>query len=780
MQKFIFSLLLAAIVGGIFGRATGGEFIWNDRETALQGEGQPLRQRVTAVLAPRKSEPYTPVVQIAWSAIDRTAARLEKPSPKMFHTANLAVHIVNTVLVFLILALVLANPPAGFFGALLFSLHPLQVEPVAYVSALGFPLGAMFGLFAVWQYLIFSVAREAQSGGRVRKDPIRHYYLATIGYVLAILAMPALVVLPLAALLFEKLLPRRSVFMAPRKPVWPLVLWGLMGLPQIVWTMTSQNTAPLSAQLPLWIKPVVAADALSFYISKLFAPAFIGPDYGRSPAFLASHWWGFVTWILPTTLFLILLYWRDKPRTWYASAFGLFLFGLLPFLGFAFFEAQGTSTVANRYAYFAMIGPALGMAYAMTTPKKAWLQVLGFAAIVVCGYLSFSSLKHWKNDEALWSYAVKVNPGSPIAHEVLGNSFRAKGDWQNAREHYQKVLEINATGADIMVYLADIERMHGEPQKAIDLYKKALAIDPSFTKAYGSLGLALLAKEEFEGALANFRKAVELEPENQEALKNLGLLYVKKKEYAEAVPLLRRALALADTNPSAPSDQALIHALLGLSLASTNQGETAREHLETALKLDPNHQEAHLVLADIYFASGEFDKALPHYQKAVQQADAPAAAFNNLGIILAMHKQHDKAIESFQKALSLKPDWPEALTNVGMSQFQLRRFTDAQASFERTLELKPAQADPFYFLGDILRWQGKQKEALGHYYRAIKINPNHVDANYRLGNHFMKENNPKEAMRHYQAALKVAPEDQRLIYSLKKAEKEAGGGDTTM
>ncbi len=777
MQKFIFSLLLVAVIGGIFGRITGAEFIWNDRDAALRGQGQPLGTQLGAAVTAHKSEIYAPIPSVAWSALDRFADRTGKPEAKVYHAANLAVHVVNTVLVFLILALVLANPPAGFFGALLFGLHPLQVESVAYVSALGFPLGAMFGFFAIWQYLHYSLAKEAQQA-RSKKDPIRHYYLATAGYVLAILSVPSLVVLPLVAMLLEKLLPRRSVFMAPRKPVWPLTLWGLVAIPQIVWTISAQTTGALSAQLPLWIKPVVAADALSFYLSKLFAPAFIGPDYGRSPAFLASHWWGFVTWILPATLFLILIYWRDKPRSWYASALALFALSLLPFLGFIFFEAQGTSTVANRYAYFAMLGPALGMAYAMTTPKKAWLQMLGFAATLVCGYLSFTSLANWRDDESLWSYAVQVNPGSPIAHEVLGNSFRAKGDWQNAREHYNKVLEINATSADIHFYLAEIERLHGDPVKAVELYHKTLSLDPAFTKAYGSLGLALLAKEDFEPALRNFKKAVELEPENQEALKNLGLLYVKKKEYADAVPLLRRALTLAEANTASPADQALIHALLGLSLASTNQGDQAREHLETALKLDPNHQEAHLVLADIYFAAGEFDNALPHYQKAVQTADAPAAAFNNLGTILALHKAHEKAIESFEKALALKPDWPEALTNVGVSQFQSRRFAEATKSFERSLELKPAQADPYYFLGDMARWQGSQKEALSFYYKAVKINPHHVDANYRLGNHFMKDENPKQAIRFYQAALKVAPEDQRLIFSLKKAEKAAGVPDS--
>ena len=780
MQKLIFSLLVAAAAIGIFGRSTRSDFIWNDKQVALNEQGKPATfgKRLASEFQLKHHDVYTPIPNLAWATLDRVADHFDKPKSVVFHTANVATHAANAVLVFLILALVLQNAPAGFFGALLFALHPLQVEAVAYVSALAFPLGAFFAFIAIWQYLLYSYAREQQSRGK--KDPIRHYYAASVGFVLAILSVPSLVVLPLIAMTLDKLLPRRSTFMAPRKPAWPLGLWFVASLPQIGWTISTQNTAALSAELPFWIKPVVAADALSFYLSKLFAPAFIGPDYGRSPAFIASHWWGFVTWVLPFTLFLILLYWREKARSWYASAFGIFALALLPFLGFIFFEAQGSSTIANRYAYFAMLGPALGIAYAMTTPKKAWLQLAGFAAIIACGYLSVSRLKNWRDDNALWSYAVQVNPGSPIAHEVLGNDYRAKGDWLQAREHYQKVLEINTTSADIHFYLAEIERLHGDPEKAADLYRQVLKLDPRFAKAYGSLGLVLLKKEEFEPALQNFRKAVELEPENQEALKNLGLLYVKKKEFAEAVPLLQRALSVGEAaagDGSSPSDQAMVHALLGLALVNTNQGDQAREHLETALKLDPNHSEAHRTLADIYFGQEQYDKALPHYQKAVEQPDASPEAFNNLGIILAMHKSNEKAAASFSKALALKPDWPSAMTNLGVAEYQLRHFAEAQKAFLRTLELKPAQADPYYYLGDMMRWQGKEKEALGYYYHAIKINPNHVDANYRLGNYYLKASNPQQAIRHYQAGLKVAPEDGRLLFSLKKAQGQAGISD---
>ncbi len=771
MQKLIFSLVLVVAGLAVLGGVRKAGFVWNDRSTLFgeTGEPAPLVNRLSADWRLDSHATYQPMTPSVWT-LAQTFAKTHAEDPRTFHVLNLSVHLLNAVLVFLILGIVLQGNGAAFLGALLFALHPLQVEPVAYASAFSFVLGSAFALFAIWQYLTYAQSRET----RGRSRPIRHYYAATIGFALALLTCPLTIVTPLMAYLLERLLPKKNSLMATRTPAWPLVLWAVLAVPQIVLTMGAQNTTALSAQLPFWIKPVVAADAVSFYLSKIFAPVLIGPDYGRSPTYLISRWWGFVTWILPASLLLVLAYWRSKARRWYMGATMLVIVGVLPTLGFIFFDAQATSTVANRYAYLAMLGPALAAAYTVSMPKKSWLPVAIVASIAAFAYTSNVNIKHWLSDEELWSHAVRVNPSSPVAHQTLGNTFRQQGNWEQARFHYEKVLETNALSPEIHFYLGEIERLHGVPKKAVEFYKKTLELDPNYAAAYGRLGLAYLEEGSYDAALDHFKKAVELSPDGEEPLRNLGMLYARKGEYAEAIPYLTKALRLGEKEPA--ETRAKTHALLGLALANTKQPEVAQGHLETALELNPHLAEAHRTLADIYFSQGKFDQAKPHYEHAIEQITNDSEVYNNLGQIVTMHKDYAKAIPYLTRALELKPKSPLTLNNLGVAHFKLRHFREAESSFHQALDLKADMADPHYYLGDMARWQNNEQEALAEYYKALKIDPNHVDANYRLGNHFMKEEKPAQAIRHYQAALKVAPDDQRLIYSIKKAENAQKGG----
>lgn len=776
MQKLIFSLVLAAATLGIFGGLRQASFVWSDPQDVLAAStSEPAITAARQAWTLKSGEGYEPVTPTVWAIVKATQGVDSNGAndARTFHTLSLAVHVVSVVVVFLILSLVTQSPPASFVGAMLFAAHPLQVEPVAYVAAFKFVLGGALALIAIWQYLTFaSAAKEPR-----RKSPRKHAYLGTLAFILAVLTTPIAVVTPLVAIVLEKLLPKRASLLSGRSPTWPLVLWSILAIVPAILAINAQNTGALATGVPFWARPFVAADAVSFYLSKIFVPVLIGPDYGRSPSYLIANWWGFVTWIFPVMMFALLSYGRSKARAWYAAAALLLVVALLPVLGLVLFEGQATSTVANRFAYLAMLAPALAVAYTVAMPKQSWLSAAAVLAVAASAFATNVNVRHWLTDDALWSHAVQVNPASPIAHATLGDGFRRQGDWQNAATHYRKALEVNAVSPEIHFYLGEIEREHGDVKTAVELYKKTLVLDPEYAPAYGRLGLAYFAEGDQEAALTHLRKAVELSPESEEPVRYLGMLYVKKGEYPEAITYLNKAERLSSGEPA--DVQAEIHALLGLAMVKTQQVDVAQVHLEKALKLDPSHVAAHRTLADIYFAQNKYPEARPHYEFALKTVTDDPAVYRNLGTILSANKQYGPASQLFSKALELKPDSAETLSSVGVSYFRLRQFTEAEASFKKALELNPSLADPHYFLGDIARWRGKEPEALSEYYRALKLDPTHLDANYRLGNHFMKQGSPGQAIRHFQAALKAAPEDQRLIYSIKQAERAQSGGDTT-
>ena len=721
-------------------------------------------------------------------------------SLKALHSLNIGVHAIAVVLVYLLLQTILQSHAAAFFGALFFGLHPLQVEPVSYVSALGFSLGGALGLIAVWRYMAFALARDKPSRKRA-SNPLNHYYVGTFFFILSVLSVPTAVIIPIFALIFDQLIPRRNSIVASRSQVWPAAAWIILGVPFAILAILSQKTGTLSTNVPFWFKPFVAGDAVSFYLSKTLVPIAIGPDFGRSPTFLLAHWWGYATWILPAMLAVVLLYWRERPRTWYGASTVLFIAGLLPFLGLFMFEGQGFSTVASRYAYLAMVGPALAIGYTICMPKQTWLAAACVAGVGLCGWVSFSSLSSWKTESALWDRAVIVNPGSPVANKALGDQARRKGDWGKAKAHYEKVLAVNPANADILFFVAEADRHSGEIGRAAELYRKTIAINPDFGPAHNGLGLVSLAAKDFETAFQEFSKSQQLMPESEEAVRNLGMLFVRKGAFAEAIPHLQRALEL--TGDKDKNSLAKAHALLGLAFAGTKNFDQAQIQLESSLSLSGANPEAHHVLGDIYFSRKEFSKALPHYRQVIGQLDAQQGAASaenanqrdgstavsgdslasgsevdlrhNFGVTLIDHKDYSKALEQLEKVVALKSDHADAHSALGIANFQLRRFEVATAEFEKALAINSKMADPHYYLGDIARWQGKEEIANGSYYRAIKINHDHIEAHNRLGNYFMKKKNVRAAIGHFKAALKAAPDDQKAQYNLKRAEAALDG-----
>jgi tetratricopeptide (TPR) repeat protein len=784
MEKLFYAWLLIVASAASFSGMRQATYVWDDRRALglVDSTDQPVMpspgERLRESWRINQGEVWQPVTRTVWTLVE-IASPGQQPTPTVLHWLSFGLHVANSILVMLILTLALQSSGAAFVGALLFALHPLQVEPVAYIAATPYVLGSFFALLALWQYLVYGELRSSDS----RASPRRPLQLATFSFILALLTTPTTAITPLVALLLVNILPKRSSLSASRVPVWPLFLWAMLAIFPVIWAIRADPTHTLAEQTPFWYRPFVAGDALMFYIMKLLAPVMLGPDYGRSPAFVMSHWWGYLTWLLPLIILVFIGYSRGHLQRIFLAAFGIFVAALLPYLGFVLFSKQATSTVANSFAYFAMLGPALGMAGAVALGRRAWLPAIFAVAIASFGYLTWRNVQHWQNDKALWEHAIVINPNSPVVHATLGDTYRREGQWEKAKFHYEQVLTVNQIDPDIHFYLGEMEQKHGSPAKAAVLFEKTLALDPDFTEAHNRLGLAYYDQENYDKALMHFQKAVEIAPENSSNLRYLGMLYARREQYDQAIPYLQKALSLAGKNQLA--EQAHSHALIGLALSRTGKAEEAQTHLEAAVKLNPGDHTAHRTLGDIYYGQGSFSLARPHYEKAVKANPKDPELNRNLGNVLASAKEYDQAVVYFNKALEIKPDWPEVLTSLGTSYFHLKRTSDAAATLKRSLALNPNQADPHQVLGDIARWQGKNSEANGEYYLALKINPEHPEAHYRLGNWFLKKQRLAEAVHHYKIALRGAPNEPRYLSQMRRAQRNneataEGPADATM
>jgi tetratricopeptide (TPR) repeat protein len=341
-----------------------------------------------------------------------------------FHRLNLLLHI-GSVFVVYRLGLQLLNRRAtpmpqtvraAVFGALVFGLHPLQVEAVAWVSGLKDVLCGWWSVVALWQYL---ACVQSKPGWK----KALHYSMATVAFGCALLSKPTAVSVPVMA----GLLAIGGLRQAWQPALRALSAWILLALVWSVWTKNQQPDIAITFVTPLAIRPVIALDAITFYLWKLLWPVGLGPDYGRTPPVVFEQGWGLLSSVVPLGLGLILWRWGRRCHG-VRLASGVFLAGVAPVLGLVPFMFQAYSTVADRYIYLAMLGVALGVGWLSQRWRRGHaMTIVGVLLVSLLAWRSTQQVQIWRDTKSLLTHALQVNPQSAMSHNNLGLTFAQEG-----------------------------------------------------------------------------------------------------------------------------------------------------------------------------------------------------------------------------------------------------------------------------------------------------------------------------------------------------------------
>src|SRR6185312_5162262 len=280
-------------------------------------------------------------------------------NPMVFHAANLFCHIVSAVLVYLILKHLLGLTKPAWLGAAVFAIHPVQVDPVAWIGTLYTPLSSMFGLLAIWMYLRFAEAGPVPGTPGKPAQRRLSYWIGTVAFILALVAKPSAVVIPVMVAAIEIGLYRRRI----RELFFPLGLWGALCVPIVVINRLAYPGNTVFAPPP-WQRVIVALDTIAFYLWKIVWPFDLVPDYGRSPRWVVNHPMVWLTCFVPIAIYVVCrVYWRRIP--WLGVGFAVFVAGLIPVLGLTPFDFQIYSTPADRYVSLSMLGVAIVVAFVL-------------------------------------------------------------------------------------------------------------------------------------------------------------------------------------------------------------------------------------------------------------------------------------------------------------------------------------------------------------------------------------------------------------------------------
>jgi tetratricopeptide (TPR) repeat protein len=649
---------------------------------------------------------YIPLTYTLW-AMTAVVSRWITPNPtgptpihpQFFHSLNLLVHLLSVLVVWRITRLLLnqtiregqhpATKPsrtrlewAACGGVLLFAVHPLQVEAVAWVTGLKDVLCGFLSFVAIWQYLQYVRAHaEAGSSGKSARmkthRSLWRYWLATGVFVLALLAKPAAAVVPVVAWVLDAWgWPQTWRTRKHALLVWLMVavFWGLF-------TSWVQPAATVLPAVPLWVRPLIAGDTVTFYLYKLTLPIWLGPDYGRAPEVVLAQPWLWLTGLVPWGL-AVWLWYKRAQVPWLVAAAGVWVASLLPVLGWVPFIFQYYSTVADRYVYVAMLGPTLALAWGLTQWHQRWLTVSCALVLGIMGMRSIWQTRYWHTTVSLFEHALTVNPHSAVAYTNLGTVLEGQQRLPEAIHHYTEALRHRPAYTQAHYNLGRVLMHQGNIQQAMYHYTEALRLQPAYAEAHNNLGMALANQGRTTEAISHYTEALRLQPENAEAHSNLGNVLASQGKTQQAIHHYTEALRLQPGFAEA-------HNNLGSALVNQERLDEAMQHYTEALRLRPSYARAHYNLGNVLASQGKTQQAIHHYTEALRLQPGFAEAHNNLGMVLVNQERLDEALQHYEEALKIRKNYTKAHYNLGVALAKQGRLAEARHHFAEVLRLEP-------------------------------------------------------------------------------------------
>lgn len=650
------------IYAGIFAAATAaywpalrGGFIWDDNAHITTAAMRSFRGLWRIWFDLGATQQYYPLLHSAFWI----EHRFWGDAVLGYHLVNVSLHATAAFLVVLIVRR-LALPGAWLAG-LIFALHPVCVESVAWISEQKSTLSAVFYLAAALVYLRFDESRRRS-----------HYVWAIALFLCALLSKTVTATLP-AALLVILWWKRGRLDL--RRDVRPLLPWFALGITAGLFTAWVERTYIGARGAEFAITPVerflIAGRVVWFYAAKLFWPAnliFMYPRWHIDPAV----WW---QWLFPvaalTVAVCLWLLARALPRRrGPLAAFLLFTGTLFPALGFVNVYPFRFSWVADHFQYLACLGLIVPASWALSVwagriaPSKAVAVAVPTVVVLILAVLTWRQAHMYGDTETLYRETLARNPASWMAHNNLGAALaKMEGRIPEAVAEYQAALRIKPDYAEPHNNLATIlSRQPGRMPEAIAEVQEALRIKPDYPEALVNLGTFLSTiPGRLPEAIAAYQAALRIKPDHAEAHNDLGLALTEMPgRLPDAIKELEAAVRLEP-------DNAQMHDNLASALVQMpGRLPDAIAQVRTALEITPDDPQAHDFLGRaLSQLPGHLPEAIAEFETALRIAPDYAQAHNDLGVVLLyVPERRADAIAEFRAALALNPNDPRAQSNL--------------------------------------------------------------------------------------------------------------------
>lgn len=558
-------------------------------------------------------------------------------NPRMHHLINIIIHSVNTLLVFFLviklmslwrakanhtssgrseISTLLQDLVVGSTTALLFGLHPLGVESVAWVTERKGLLSAFFMFLSMLSYLNYTSTIH-------KKHRSIWFGISLLLFVFALTSKPIAITFPLTLLLLD-IYPLKRISLSPGKNLSMLlekIPFFVLSIAFGIITIMAQHSVDAIKnleQFSLSDRLLNALRSLVFYLEKIVVPLKLVPFY---PFPVHTHWVD-LQYLLSALLVLFItvfcLWMMKKGKCLPLISWLYYMITLIPVLGII---QVGGHAAADRYTYLPRLSIFLliGIGVLSVFKKVALLRFKGIFVVLLLGpiciimltlsQLTIKQIRIWRNSEILWNYVINVFPKSvAVAHFNLGVAYFDQGKLDEATVEYKRALVIKPDYAEAYDGLGAAYFRFGKVDEAIVEYKRALVIKPDYAEAHDLLGVAYANKGNLREAIIEHKQSLTINPLYAVGFNNLGLAYAKKGNLDEAIISYKKALAI---NPHLqPTDYNL-----GLVYYKKGMLDEVISAFKRAVDLNPRYAKAYYSLGLAYYSKGNNKMAVVYFDK---------------------------------------------------------------------------------------------------------------------------------------------------------------------
>jgi protein O-mannosyl-transferase len=518
-------------------------------------------------------------------ALDYSLFRL---NPEGHHFTSVLLHAVNGMLLFLLLMWATGRFGPSIFVALLFALHPINVESVGWVAERKNVLCTLFFFLTLLAY-----------GWYARKPGWARYLLVMASFAASLASKPMAITLPFVLLLLDCWPLERVAQVEGTRSLVPAFPWPRLVVEKIpllllsaasgVVTMYAQQAGGAVravSEFSFGVRISNAIYAYAMYLWKMIWPARLAPLYPHPGDSLAVWQVVFAACVLAAITALVV---KVRSRRCLLVGWLWFLGTLVPVIGLV---QVGDAAMADRYAYIPVIGVFVMIAFGVgdwARERKLELGA-GMAAALTLLALTFATHRQigfWQSNSGLWSHALAVTQNNFIAEDNLGGALIEEGKEEEAHGHFEAAARINPKDPMSRSNLGAYFQTHDRLPEAVDQYDAVVALTSDaglLAQTYANLGAAQRTLGEDELARNSFEQALKRNSNQFNAWLGLGLLARKQAKFDEAITELSRSL---DLRPTAEG-----YFELGGTLAQTGRPNQALEAYNAALKIDPDYAEA--------------------------------------------------------------------------------------------------------------------------------------------------------------------------------------------